>query len=116
MLKHTLSLRTRLALGYTAFFGLVLALLGVGVVLSVRSALLDEMKRELQTSGELIAQDFDASDSALTQYFQTPGFLLRTRPLRIEGLDSPALYVQIATTTGELVTMSSNLQQQPLPF
>lgn len=116
MLKHTLSLRTRLALGYTAFFGLVLVLLGVGVVLSVRSALLDEVKRELQTSGELIAQDFDASNSELTQYFQTPGFLARTRPLRIEGLDAPALYAQISSTTGELVTTSSNLQHQALPF
>jgi two-component system OmpR family sensor kinase len=115
MLKQ-MPLRTRLALGYTAFFGLVLALLGVGVVLSVRSALLDEMKRELQTSGELIAQDFDASNAGLTQYFRTPESLLRTRPLRIEGLEAPALYVQIATTTGEIVTTSANLQQQSLPF
>jgi len=115
MLKQ-LPLRTRLALGYTAFFGLVLALLGVGVVLSVRSALLDEMKRELQTSGELIAQDFDASNAGLSQYFRTPQALLRTRPLRIEGLDAPALYVQITTTTGEIVTTSANLQQQSLPL
>jgi heavy metal sensor kinase len=115
MLKQ-MPLRTRLALGYTAFFGLVLALLGVGVVLSVRSALLDEMKRELQTSGELIAHDFDASNAGLTQYFHTPESLLRTRPLRIEGLESPALYVQIASTTGVIVTTSANLQQQSLPF
>jgi len=115
MLKR-LPLRTRLALGYTAFFGLVLALLGVGVVLTVRSALLDEMKRELQTSGELIAQDFDASNAGLTQYFRTPASLLRTQPLRIEGLESPTLYVQITTTTGQLVMTSANLQQQSLPF
>jgi len=115
MLKR-LPLRTRLALGYTAFFGLVLGLLGVGVVLSVRGALLDEMKRELETSGELIAQDFDASNAGLLQYFRTPASLLRTRPLRIEGLESPALYVQITTTTGEIVTTSANLQQQSLPL
>ncbi len=109
-------LRTRLALGYTAFFGLVLALLGVGVVLTVRNALLEEMKRELQTTSELIAQDFDASNAGLNQYFQTPESLLRNRPLRVEGLESPALYLQIATTTGKIVTTSSNLQQQSLPL
>jgi len=115
MLKR-MPLRTRLALGYTAFFGLVLALLGVGVVLTVRNALLEEMKRELQTTSELIAQDFDASNAGLNQYFQTPESLLRNRPLRVEGLESPALYLQIATTTGKIVTTSSNLQQQSLPL
>src|SRR5215216_6189397 len=102
MLKQV-PLRTRLALGYTAFFGLVLALLGVGVVLTVRNALLDEMKRELQTTGELIAQGFDTSNAGLTQYFQTPESLLRNRPLRVEGLEAPALYLQIATINGKIV-------------
>src|SRR6266545_2689130 len=115
-MRKRMPLRTRLALGYTAFFGLVLALLGVGVVLTVRNALLEEMKRELQTTSELIAQDFDASNAGLNQYFQTPESLLRNRPLRVEGLESPALYLQIATTTGKIVTTSSNLQQQSLPL
>lgn len=115
-LRPQLSLRTRLALGYTAFFALVLLLLSIGVVLAVRGALLDEMKRELQTSGALIAQDFDTSDSGLAQYFRDPKFLLRTRPTRIEGLDSPALYVQVSTSAGVILATSPNLQEQLLPF
>ena len=107
MLKRPLPLRTRLALGYTAFFGLVLVLLGVGVSLAVRDALLAEMKRELQATGELIARDFDASDAGLTEYFQNPAFLLRTRPPRVEGLESPSLYVQAATTSGDVGVFSS---------
>jgi signal transduction histidine kinase len=114
--RRPLPLRTRLAFGYTAFFGLVLALLGLGVVLAVRNALLSEVKRELQTSGELIAQDFDTSDADLAQYFNNPGFLLRTRPARIEGLESPALYVQVATPNGGILATSPNLQTQRLPF
>jgi signal transduction histidine kinase len=116
VLRPQLSLRTRLALGYTAFFGLVLVLLSIGVVLAVRGALLDEMKRELQTSGALIAQDFDTSDAGLLQYFQDPKFLLRTRPPRIEGLESPALYVQVTNSGGDILTTSPNLQEQSLPF
>jgi len=34
--KRRLTLRMRLALGYSAFFTLVLALLGTGVILTVR--------------------------------------------------------------------------------
>jgi two-component system, OmpR family, sensor kinase len=116
MLRRPLPLRTRLALGYTAFFGVVLALLGVGVSLAVRDALLSEMKRELQTTGELIARDFDASDAGLAEYFQNPAFLLRTRPPRVEGLESPSLYVQAATTAGDVVVQSSSLQGQVLPL
>ena len=52
--RKTPSLRTRLALGYTAFFGVVLLLLGIGVTLTVRSALRSEMERELDASRELI--------------------------------------------------------------
>jgi two-component system, OmpR family, sensor kinase len=116
MLKRQLSLRTRLALGYSAFFALVLVLLGAGVFLSVRDALLDEMKRELQTSGELIQQDFDATNATLPAYFRDTEFLLRIRPPRVEGLDSPALYVQAASTAGAIVVTSPSLQGQSLPL
>ena len=57
------------------------------------------MRHELQTSSDLIQQDFDASNDALREYFDEPNFLLRTHP-RIEGLDSPALYVQATTANG----------------
>ena len=53
MLKRPLPLHTRLALGYGAFFALVLTLLGVGVYLTVQSALLSQMRHELQTSSDL---------------------------------------------------------------
>jgi len=115
MLKHPLPLHTRLALGYCAFFALVLTLMGVGVYLAVQSALLSQMRHELQTSSDLIQQDFDASNDALRDYFNEPNFLLRTHP-RIEGLDSPALYVQAATPNGMVVVTSPSLQNQLLPL
>ena len=115
MLKRPLPLHTRLALGYGAFFALVLTLLGGGVYLAVQSALLSQMRQELMTSSELIQQDFDASNDALRDYFKEPNFLLRTHP-RVEGLDSPALYVQAATSNGVVVVTSPSLQNQLLPL
>ncbi|MGM3932433.1 hypothetical protein NA612_23225, partial [Salmonella sp. NW378] len=49
---------------YSAFFGLVLALLGVGLFLAVRDVLLSDMERALRASGDLIQQDFDAGNAA----------------------------------------------------
>jgi signal transduction histidine kinase len=115
MFKRPLPLHTRLALGYGAFFALVLTLLGVGVYLAVQSALLSQMRHELQTSSDLIQQDFDASNDGLRDYFSEPNVLLRTHP-RIEWLDSPALYVQAATPNGMVVVTSPSLQQQLLPL
>ncbi|HJZ49824.1 MAG TPA: ATP-binding protein [Roseiflexaceae bacterium] len=114
MFQRPLPLHTRLALGYGAFFALVLTLLGVGIYLAVQNALLSQMRHELQTSGDLIQQDFDASNAALNEYFDA-NFLLRTHP-RIEGLESPALYVQAATPSGVVVVTSPSLQGQLLPL
>src|SRR4029079_14939698 len=105
MVKHSLSLHTRLALGYSAFFALVLIMMGTGIYLAVRNALLGQMRHELETSSELIQQDFDASNDELRDYFNDPAFVLRTHP-RVEGLESPALYVQAATSAGIVVVTS----------
>src|SRR3712207_1862420 len=78
MLKRPLSLHNRLALGYGAFFTLVLTLLGIGIYLAVQNALLSQMQHELQTSADLIQQDFDASNAALSDYFDDAQFLTRT--------------------------------------
>jgi heavy metal sensor kinase len=115
MLKRPLPLHTRLALGYGAFFALVLALMGVGIYLTVQNALLNQMRHELQTSSDLIQQDFDSSNAVLSDYFDDASFLLRTHP-RIEGLDSPALYVQAAAPNGVVVVTSPSLQDQLLPL
>jgi heavy metal sensor kinase len=101
MLKRPLPLRTRLALGYTAFFALVLALLGVGVYFTVRDLLLRELQRQLETSADLIQQDFDASNDLLSQYFGDPLFLLRTFQ-QIEGLEAPTLLVQAVAPDGSI--------------
>jgi heavy metal sensor kinase len=114
-LKRPLPLHTRLALGYGAFFVLVLTLLGIGIYLAVQNALLRQMRHELQTSGELIQQDFDASNAALRDYFDDASFLTRTHP-RIEGLTSPALYAQATTAAGVVVVTSPSLQNQLLPL
>jgi two-component system OmpR family sensor kinase len=110
------SLRLRLALGYTAFFALVLGLLGIGVYFTVRDSLRRELERQLITSADLIQQDFDASNNALSAYFDDPAFLLRTFPQQIEGLDSPTLYVQAVTSDGSIAITSPSLRGQPLPF
>ncbi|KPV52963.1 hypothetical protein SE17_12385 [Kouleothrix aurantiaca] len=110
------SLRTRLALGYTAFFGAVLVLLGIGVVLTVRSELRAEMVRELQASSDLIQRDFDDTGIKLDDYFNNPSFLERTRPLSVEGLETPSLYVQAASLAGRVVVTSGSLKQQQLPL
>ena len=51
MFKQPLPLRTRLALGYTAFFVLVLALLGVGVFFTMRDILRRELQLTMRQSG-----------------------------------------------------------------
>ncbi|HNP71088.1 MAG TPA: ATP-binding protein [Kouleothrix sp.] len=116
MLKRPLALRTRLALGYTAFFGLVLMLMGIGMALAVRSTLLAEIERELSSSSELIQKDFDSSNIELADYFNNPAFLQRTRPLSVEGLKAPSLYVQVSNQSGQVVVTSASLQRQVLPL
>jgi two-component system, OmpR family, sensor kinase len=101
MFKRPLKLRTRLALGYTAFFVLVLGLLGVGVFFTVRDILRRELQRQLETSADLIQQDFDASNDLLSQYFGDPLFLLRTFQ-QVEGLDAPTLLVQAVAPDGSI--------------
>ncbi len=112
----SLALRTRLALGYSLFFAVVLGLLTTGVFLLVRGALYRDIREQLQTSSDLIQQDFDVSDDELADYFETPAFLLRTHPPRVEGLQSPALYVQVAAPDGAVVARSSSLQAEQLPL
>ncbi len=116
MFKRPLPLRTRLALGYSVFFVAILALLSTGVYLTVQSALFNEVAQQLQTSSDLIQQDFDVSDYSVGTYFEDPSFLLRTHPPHIEGLETSALYVQTLDQSGSVIVSSSNLQQQQLPI
>jgi signal transduction histidine kinase len=111
-----MALRTRLALSYTAFFAAVLLLLGAGVYLAVRRVLTEEIARQLAASADLIEQDFAASDAAFEGYFTDPAFLLHTHPPRVEGLESPALYVQARTLAGASVVTSASLQHVQLPI
>lgn len=111
-----LPLRTRLALGYSLFFAAVLLLLTAGVYWVVRNALLNEVAQELAATTELIQQDFQASAGPLEGYFGDPDLLLRALPTRIEGLETPALYVQIADTRGEVIAASGSLRGQRLPL
>jgi two-component system, OmpR family, sensor kinase len=110
MFKRPLPLRTRLALGYTAFFILVLGLLGVGVFFTMRDILRRDLERQLTTSADLIQQDFDASNDVLSHYFGDPLFLLRTFQ-QIEGLDAPTLFVQAVAPDGSIAA-SPSLRQR----
>jgi heavy metal sensor kinase len=115
-MRRPLALRARLALGYSVFFALVLALLSIGVFLAVRSALLRQTTQQLQASSDLIQQDFDASNIGVAAYFENPSFLLRTHPPRVEGLESPALYVQVLAPDGAVAVTSASLQSLRLPL
>jgi two-component system, OmpR family, sensor kinase len=88
-------------MGYTAFFVLVLGLLGVGVFFTVRDILRRELEHQLTTSADLIQQDFDASNDLLSKYFGDPLFMLRTFQ-EIEGLDAPTLFVQAVAPDGSI--------------
>ncbi|NJN67060.1 MAG: HAMP domain-containing protein [Chloroflexaceae bacterium] len=111
-----LSLRTRLALGYTAFFSLIIGLLGTGVLLAVQELMLRDMRQQLTTTGELIQQNFDSSNTTVTVYFGDSAFLLHTYASPVIGLDSPALYVQVRTLEGNVVATSASLHEQQLPI
>jgi len=115
LLQRRLPLRAQLTLGYSLFFMIVLALLSTSVYLGARVFLRREILQQLETSSDLIQQDFDSSNDALREYFDEPNFLLRTHP-RIEGLDSPALYVQVTTANGVVVVTSPSLQNEVLPL
>ncbi|KAB8140459.1 HAMP domain-containing histidine kinase [Chloroflexia bacterium SDU3-3] len=110
------SLRARLALGYAAFFGLVLALLCIGIFFTVRAALLAEVSRQLDTSAQLIQHDFDASNTELSDYFDDPGFMLRSHLPQLEQLESPTLLVQATSADGGTVLRSPSLRQLGLPL
>lgn len=116
MFRSPLPLRVQLALGYAGFFALVMVLSGAGMVLSVRSVLLREVHQQLQTSSDLIEQDFDASNVGLTEYFDGSNFALGTHPLRVEGLTSPTLYVQVRTPPGLISASSPSLHNLLLPL
>ena len=115
MIKR-LPLTTRLALGYTAFFALILILLSVGVFFTVQTTLMQEIQDQLRTSSDLIQQDFDASNTRLTDYFESPDILPRTHPIKVEGLAAPLLYVQAAAPDGTVVVTSTSLRGQRLPL
>lgn len=110
-----LPLRIRLALGYSLFFTAVLLLITAGVYWVVRDALLGEVAQELGATAELIQQDFRASAWPLEGYFGEAE-LLRALPPRIEGLESPALYVQVVAADGAVVGASASLRGQQLPL
>lgn len=114
--SHRLPLRTRLALGYSFFFAAVLLLMTVGVYWVVRNALLDEVSTELAATADLIQQDFLSSAGPLEGYFSDPEATLRALPPRIEGLESPALYVQIADDDGKVIITSASLGGRQMPL
>jgi two-component system, OmpR family, sensor kinase len=111
-----LSLRVRLALGYSLFFGAVLIILIAGVYWFVRATLYAEISRDLHTSAELIQRDFAASAGPLRQYFRGPETALRALPPGIQGLESPTLYVQVSAPDGATEVTSASLSGQTLLY
>jgi signal transduction histidine kinase len=108
-------LRLRLTLGYSLFFAAILLLMTVGVYLLVRNALLTEVQRELGVNAELIQRDFAASQAPLGSYFASPAAALQALPPRVEGLESPSLYVQVLAADGAIVVTSASLGSWTLP-
>lgn len=106
----------RLALGYAAFFAVVLTALCSGVVLLVRQTLLAELRDHLMTSGELIAAEFETGNGVLEQVFDSPVFLQRTLPHTIGTLETPALFAQVEAPSGALVIRSASLKDETIPL
>jgi signal transduction histidine kinase len=116
MRRHQPSLRTRLALGYGLFFASVLLLMIGGVYWLVRQALLSEITQELTATTELIQQDFTDSAGQISDYFTDSEMLLHALPSRIDGLDTPAFYVQVSDRDGTFLISSTSLRGQQLPL
>lgn len=114
--KPPLSLRMRLALGYTVFFTLVLTLMAAGVFLAVRHTLLREMEQQLATSSDLLQHNFSSSNATITVFFNRSTLLLHAQPPQMVGMDSPSLYVQVVTLAGDIAATSINMQDEFLPF
>src|SRR5262245_35821877 len=115
-LQRRMPLRVQLTLGYSLFFTIVLGLLSGSVYFGARVFLRREIVQQLQTSSDLIEQDFDISDDDIADYFGNPAFLLRTHPPHVEGLEIPTLYVQVATLDGTVIVRSASLEQFTLPL
>ncbi len=113
--RPTIPLRLRLTLGYSLFFAAVLLLMTIGVYLLVRDTLLTEVRRELGVNADLIQRDFAASQAALGSYFASPAAALQALPPRVEGLESPSLYVQARAVDGAILVTSASLGSQTLP-
>ena len=111
-----LPLHIRLALGYTLFFALALALLSAGVYFTLQTSLQREIADTLGTSADLIQQDFDLTNDTLTNYFTNPAALLRTHPPQVEGLEAPSLYIQAVAPDGTVVVRSANTGAQTMPI
>jgi heavy metal sensor kinase len=114
--RRQLSLRTRLALSYSLFFAGVLLLMIGGVYWLVRQTLLSAVSQELAATAELIQQDFADSAGLLSGYFTDSEVLLRALPPRIDGLETPAFYVQVSDFAGKFRISSASLRGQQLPL
>jgi signal transduction histidine kinase len=116
MRVYQISFPTRLALTYTAFFAVVLALLTAGVFLTTRQVLRDELEQHLRASANLINADFDTSNASLQRFFDSPEFLLQALPPSVAGLDAPGLYAQAVAPNGVVVATSATLESHPIPL
>jgi two-component system, OmpR family, sensor kinase len=113
-LPWRMRLPTRLALGYGLFFAVVLAILCTGVVLLVRQVQLNQLQEYMATSGQLIAEEYDARDSSLETVFDSPAILLRSLPQIVGGLDSPALFAQVEAADGRVIVRSLSLKDETI--
>lgn len=111
-----MSLRTRLALGYGAFFALVLALTTLGSYLLVRQALLSQARDELRVGADLVLAGFAQSSTLPADYFRDPAVFDALLAEQIEGLERSPLYVQAFGNDGTLLAASPNLRGQVLPL
>ena len=114
-LRH-LPLRVRLALGYSIFFAGVLLMMTAGVYWLMRNALLSEVTQELVGTTDLVQQDFMVSEGPLEDYFHDPDAAFQAIPPRVEGLESPALYLQVTDPHGAAVFASASLGGERIPL
>ncbi len=108
----SLPLRTRLTLAYIGLCAAALCVLGAGLYWFVRNSLLSSIDSELETTAQILQQNFAGSNEALLEFYADRTRL--TPPLSIGDFTETSLYVKVyddrRMVQAESMNMSSKLE------
>lgn len=102
-----MSLRTRLAITFVAFFALALIALEIGTYLFVRQTLISGIDDGLRLRAEVLQQDFNDSNKPVRVYFGDQRVLM----VPFRGIVTTDSFAQVFDGEGQLQLISPNLPQ-----